>query len=732
MRFLIFFKSALLRHFESTLVQLADEGHELIFATPHEELLAKIPRDLIGRPNISVVSFPLGRGDHLQAPISLARYARDYLRYLDPKLEVAWANRERSWQDFVAIASGRSREAAVPSPPWFQLTETEKRNANEFFETLERLMPPDPKTYEFIERHRPDAVLVTPLVTRGSLQADIVAAARYLGIPSGLLVFSWDNLSNKGIMHVRPDRVFVWNELQADEAVDLHGVPRSHVVITGAPRFDDFFAMAPESDRDSFMRSRGLDPERRLVLYLGSAPFVSQHESGFAGLWLDAIRSSSREASEAAVLIRPHPRNRGSWEGWRPEGENVVLELAGTLQSLYDQIHHSDAVVGLNTSGQIEAAILGKPVYTIGAGDVAPGQEGSSHFYYLLRENGGFVEHGGTMDEHVEQLARGLRGEYDRNVIRGFVESFVRPKGLENPATPFLAAAMVSFARDGKQQTTNDPGLTEARVAATPDPGASVDIVDPATLRTADGTAVTDNILQVDYPNEKIYIHASSKMERKWRVEFCKKEPWTVVWLERHIKPGDVVYDIGSNVGVVTMIAAKLLGDTGSVVSFEPGAANYGRLCENLALNGLSDMVIPLPLLLSRATHLQTFIYRSLDPGQSRHRVRTEKWSAGAVRVKSGRYAQPILGIKLDDAVKMFDLPHPTLVKLDVDGGEVDVLNGARKVFKNRHVRSMLVEVDQELSDDVVRLGSKLGFRLNARHAAHEASRVWYAEFDRE
>ena len=75
---------------------------------------------------------------------------------------------------------------------------------------------------------------VTPLVEPGSIQVDYIKSAGALGIPSALCVASWDNLTNKGSVRVAPDRVFVWNEAQKREAVDMHGIAASDVVVTGA------------------------------------------------------------------------------------------------------------------------------------------------------------------------------------------------------------------------------------------------------------------------------------------------------------------------------------------------------------------------------------------------------------------------------------------------------------------------------------------------------------------
>ena len=99
-------------------------------------------------------------------------------------------------------------------------------------------------------------------------------------------------------------------------------------------------------------------------------------------------------------------------------------------QSLYDALHHSAAVVGLNTSAQIEAGILGKPVLTLLAPGFEQGQQGTLHFRYLLREQGGFVEIASDLDEHRNHLARAVAGAYDVDEIRRAVERFIRPAGL--------------------------------------------------------------------------------------------------------------------------------------------------------------------------------------------------------------------------------------------------------------------------------------------------------------
>ena len=102
------------------------------------------------------------------------------------------------------------------------------------------------------------------------------------------------------------------------------------------------------------------------------------------------------------------------------------------------------------------ASSVGKSVLTVLAPEF--GQESTLHFHYLLEENGGFLHVASTLVLHAEQLARGLedRAE-DAEQRRSFVESFVRPQGLDRAATPIFADAVEQ--------------LATARVAPTPGTG---------------------------------------------------------------------------------------------------------------------------------------------------------------------------------------------------------------------------------------------------------------------
>jgi hypothetical protein len=295
-------------------------------------------------------------------------------------------------------------------------------------------------------------MLVTPLIQFGTdYQVDYIKAAHKLGIPVAFLPFSWDNLTNKGLMRIVPDRVFVWNETQQREAVRMHSIPRNKAVICGAWRFDDFFAMGPRLERSEFCRKVGLDPSRQFTVYLCSSESTSSNESLYIRKWLKALRDSPEESvRQCGVLIRPYP---GNW--WTPEDfagfSNVSImphrlygeTLAASWgdQELYDCLYHSAAVVGLNTSAMIEAAILGKPVHTIIVDEFRGGQAGTLHFHYFLTVNGGLPRLARNLEEHTKQLGQSLACSKDRDPkSERFARAFVRPFGLEKEVAPILVS----------------------------------------------------------------------------------------------------------------------------------------------------------------------------------------------------------------------------------------------------------------------------------------------------
>jgi hypothetical protein len=454
-----------LRYYGTSLTTLVEGGHKVLLARPDRYDDVPVPAALRKRSNVATALYPWNRADGRDTAASIVRAAHDFARYSAPPLDTAYANRTRAFERFLRTVVGKARsiEADV-EPPEIELDEADWEALDGLFRNLEHLIPPDERIRRFIRGHKLDVVVCISRINIAARQTDVVKAAKSLGVPTGMIVYSWDNLSSKGLIHERPDRLFVWNDVQAREAEELHGIAAESVVVTGAVRFDSMFDARPSADRQSLLEELGLDHRRKTVLWLGSSAFVAPHEPSVVEEWLGALRRSPDPGVAGAnVIVRPHPGTVGNavWAEWQPPASAVVPApvVRKRMQDLYDQISASDVVVSLNTSAEIEAAIVGRPVLTFDAGDQAPGQEGSVHFRYLLADEGGFVEHAPGLDAHLVQLAAAVADDPLADARRRFLETFVRPLGLDLPAGPALADAILALG-GGR------PGRLRSRLAA--------------------------------------------------------------------------------------------------------------------------------------------------------------------------------------------------------------------------------------------------------------------------
>lgn len=443
MRVLFFSKVLTLVPFVDVVLELAERDAEVVIALPTNEKERDLPDAVAAHPRIRLEPYEEFTDARAARGAELLRRARDYCWYLGPEHAVASFNRRRALNRFTEVAFGRTRAPESWPDPLIALKPERQAALDGLLAAVEEQLAPDPGIVRLIESHDPHVVLVTPLIRPRLHQTDVVKAARALGVPSAFLVYSWDSLTNKGRLHAEPDRVYVWNDVHRHEAVELHGVDPERVVVVGAAQWDGFFALRPSETRDEFCARHGFDRDRPIVLYLASTTTVCPDEPPVIERWLHAVRGGPDAVRNANVLVRRHPGISGWPKRWsqRVRELGVAVSDARTKggQTLFDDLCHADVVVALNTSAQIEASILEKPVYTFSAGNLAPGQEGTLHFYNLLEGQGGVVTFSETLDDHVRQLERGLAGDFDRGAIRRFAESRVRPLGLERPVSPLLA-----------------------------------------------------------------------------------------------------------------------------------------------------------------------------------------------------------------------------------------------------------------------------------------------------
>lgn len=225
----------------------------------------------------------------------------------------------------------------------------------------------------------------------------------------------------------------------------------------------------------------------------------------------------------------------------------------------------------------------------------------------------------------------------------------------------------------------------------------------------------------LDYDRDRITMCATTRRELKTRLRSCAREPETVAWIHQTIKPGDVLYDIGANVGAYSLVTASWTKEQATVYAFEPGCFTFPSLVENIFVNKFEQCVIPFQVALSDQTTLASFSYSTVDAGGAQHSgVRDVKGPMPTVR------KQALLSFRLDDFIQMFGLRLPTHMKIDVDGSELEVLRGAKGTLGSTCLRWILVEVDKRESNlhTIRTLLEEHDFRLECDHQ-HRAVHNW-------
>jgi FkbM family methyltransferase len=712
--------------FVETLRALIDRGHSVTLAVQeHDEKRSERFEAAIGHPRFTVVPCPEVRSDDWADVASLLRRLRDCVHYLRPplrgavKLRARVLNRLRQDLQFEGDLESLA-DALLTIPP------DHAARIDRILSLAEQRLPPDPRFNLFLEQHAPDVLLLSPVVHFGPAQSDLIASARHRGIPAWMLLYSWDNLSTKGALHRWPDRMFVWNEHQQREAELLHGFPADRVIVVGAPRFDEFFALRPAMRQDEFLAPLGLDPAKPTLLYVCSSRFVSESELPFVRRWISALRqSASQRLQTCNIVVRPHPDIALLSTGtsfakhqW-PTAPDLVARVARPFadaraivlvtpndrpRGLFESIIHSEAIVGLNTTAELEAGIAGRPVFTILADErEADGQQTTVHFHYLLRENGGFVSTAANFDEHVVQLDGALARPEDRASIRAFIESFVRPHGFDTPVSPLFADALQATA------TNAYTAFETGGVSPAPEDAELRDIVQVKSARS---------VLPLGESRLGLSVYAAPIANRRACNDAVPLHADVVDWIERDIAIGDVVYDVGSGIGEYALVMAKHKGAT--VIAFEPAYAAHAEFCDNILLNHCEAFIVPVPLALAGRDGLAEIKYLQDRPGEPGYLVRSDIDWRVKHRGRNKPYLQPACLVSLDSFVQGQRPPSPHHIRLAPDCDLAAILAGAGRTFRLPSLKTLWLQVSESTAAATLEVLAQSGWIPRTRFACGE------------
>lgn len=153
---------------------------------------------------------------------------------------------------------------------------------------------------------------------------------------------------------------------------------------------------------------------------------------------------------------------------------------------------------------------------------------------------------------------------------------------------------------------------------------------------------------------------------------------------QKFCEPGMVVYDIGANIGYISLMAAKLVGKDGRVFAFEPLPANCERFRKNVALNGLQAVIsLQQAAVIDRPGKITFMVHRSGAMGKAQGSLGRDEEYMDRIEVDA---------IGLDDFIFHDRNPKPDLIKMDIEGGETLAVDGMQRTLHEARP-TILIEI---------------------------------------
>lgn len=172
--------------------------------------------------------------------------------------------------------------------------------------------------------------------------------------------------------------------------------------------------------------------------------------------------------------------------------------------------------------------------------------------------------------------------------------------------------------------------------------------------------------------------------------------------LSAHLEPGSVVYDVGAHIGVVSMFASELVSSTGAIFAFEADPENAKRIEVHVKRNKLAQIRV-----------FSCAVWSSVGQLSFERASAQSSRNQGSVAAASGRTKQDVIGIEAI-SVDSFAQRHPppTLIKIDVEGAEAEVLRGSEQTFSRWHPVVICEVHHRQAEEDVCRWLSQQGYFL--------------------
>ena len=192
---------------------------------------------------------------------------------------------------------------------------------------------------------------------------------------------------------------------------------------------------------------------------------------------------------------------------------------------------------------------------------------------------------------------------------------------------------------------------------------------------------------------------------------FFTKEPETIEWINKNGSERKVFLDIGANMGVYSLYYAKKFG--GKVFSFEPSFKNLELLSKNIKINSLQKNITLISNPLSDTFKIANFYQEDFVGGEANASLISND-NLNVIenkKLKNNDVLYSTLGLPLDNLANLNLINKSLIVKIDVDGNELDILNGAKKILSQNINISLLVEVRDQTEFQIEEALNKLNFK---------------------
>jgi FkbM family methyltransferase len=175
-----------------------------------------------------------------------------------------------------------------------------------------------------------------------------------------------------------------------------------------------------------------------------------------------------------------------------------------------------------------------------------------------------------------------------------------------------------------------------------------------------------------------------------WRARtFATKEPETLEWIE-NMKEGSTLWDIGANVGLYSVYAAKKRNC--KVYAFEPSIFNVELLARNIEMNDLVKQICIIPIPLSDKSGASNMQLTTTEWGGALSTFDQDfGWDGKAIKKV---FEFQTIGLSMEDAANLLNIPTPEYIKIDVDGLEHFILKGGKSVLSK--INEILIEVNDD------------------------------------